>query len=54
MEVGVQVFLKNNMGDAMAVLSKADEKAPVEDASVNVELLAVDLDVGGGRISVDM
>ncbi|CAE6470740.1 unnamed protein product [Rhizoctonia solani] len=53
-DVSVQVFLKNNVGGAMAVLSQADAKAPLVDASVNLDLLAVDVNVGGGSVSISL
>ncbi|KAH7326930.1 hypothetical protein B0J17DRAFT_632862 [Rhizoctonia solani] len=37
-DVSAQVFLKNNAGGAMAVLSQAERKAPVVAASVNIGL----------------
>ncbi|KDN33651.1 hypothetical protein RSAG8_13252, partial [Rhizoctonia solani AG-8 WAC10335] len=53
-DVGVQVFLKNNVGGAMAVLSQADRKAPVVGATVNVGASSVGLNVGGASVSVEL
>ncbi|KEP46021.1 hypothetical protein V565_223600 [Rhizoctonia solani 123E] len=51
-DVSVPVFLKNNFGGAMAVLSQADSKTPVVDVNMDGQLLAVDVNVGGGSVSV--
>ncbi|CAE7163248.1 unnamed protein product [Rhizoctonia solani] len=52
LSVNDQVFLKNNVGGAMAVLSQADEKQFVG-VDVSLGELAVELNVGG-RASVEL
>ncbi|CAE6517392.1 unnamed protein product [Rhizoctonia solani] len=53
--VNVQVFLKNNVGDAMAVLSQAENKPPVVATTVNIGTGGGSgIKVGGALVSTEL